>query len=64
MIAKLAILFLIVMAGLALIFGRGKPKRPGKPPKAAEAVRCPDCKSWIVAGARCPCSSKTPGDKG
>lgn len=61
MIAKLAVLFLVVMGALALIMGRGKKKRrvtKDKPRKAAEAVRCPDCNAWIVAGASCPCSAK------
>lgn len=67
MIAKLAVLFLVVMGAMALIMGRGKKKRSGKAArgaKPAEAVRCPDCNSWIVAGARCPCGSKDPGKRG
>jgi hypothetical protein len=48
--------------------GRDKKKRIGKTarrvPKPAEAVRCPDCKSWIVAGARCPCSVNGGGKRG
>jgi hypothetical protein len=67
MIAKLAVLFLVVMGALALIMGRGKKKRPGpigKAPKPAEAVRCPDCNSWIVAGARCPCSPNGTSKRG
>ena len=67
MIAKLAVLYLVVMGALALIMGRGKKKRRvdrRAPPKPAEAVRCPDCNSWIVAGASCPCSSKgAPGPR-
>lgn len=62
MIAKLALLFLVVMAALGLVFGRRRKPGSGTPTKtakgkAAEAVRCPDCGSWIVAGSRCPCSA-------
>lgn len=59
MLAKLAILFLVVMGAMALVLarprrrGRDKPKRRTElPPRA---VKCPDCGSWIVEGARCPC---------
>ena len=61
MIAKLAILFLIVMGVMALFFGRGKRtprvRRRTKPDTVTQAARCPDCNAWIVAGARCPCST-------
>ena len=65
MIVKVAILFLAAMAAAGMIWGRRK--RPGKgggkparvrDGKTADAARCPDCGSWIVAGARCPCSQK------
>jgi ribosomal protein L32 len=66
MIAKLAVLFLVVMGTLALIKGRGKKKRikqtSSRATKPAEAVRCPDCNSWIVAGSSCPCTAKKPGN--
>ncbi|MGG7565241.1 hypothetical protein ACQ5SO_03635 [Rhodovulum sp. DZ06] len=64
MIAKLAILFLVVMAALGLVFGRRGRKKTGggKARKGvAEAARCPDCGAWIVAGARCPCGGKDRG---
>ncbi len=67
MIAKLAVLFLVVMGALALIMGRGKKKRPRKTSrhaKPAEAVRCPERNSWIVAGASCPCGSNGGGPDG
>lgn len=67
MIAKLAVLFLVVMGALALIMGRGKKKRRGgtaRGAKPAVAVRCPDCNAWIVAGARCPCGSNGGGPDG
>ena len=60
MIVKLATLFLIVMAVLGMIFGRRRKRGRGKdvtgaPGRTAKAARCPDCGSWIVEGARCPC---------
>lgn len=68
MIVKFAILFLAVMALAGMLLGRrkrpggktggGRGRVRGKDPKQAEAVRCPDCGSWIVAGSRCPCSQK------
>ncbi len=62
MLAKLAVLFLVLMTAMVLILARpGRNKRGGgaKKPRGKgvrAAAKCPDCGAWIVEGSRCPCS--------
>lgn len=51
MLIKGMVLFLVVMAGLALF---GRLRLPGRGPRKP-ANRCPDCGRPRIGSGRCPC---------
>jgi hypothetical protein len=54
MLAKLAILFLVAMAAIA-IWGRWMRGAQRRPPAVREARRCHACGSYVVGGGACAC---------
>ena len=57
MLVKIVLLFLLVMAGLALVGRLVRPRRRQLPPPARPLAppRCADCGEYIIGKSGCDC---------